>query len=89
MDNKNEMDVMGKIVDRAEQMFSDLGVQVDRLSMLMDLDAVHTRVMPLDLTALLNADAANFAHDIGGIRRHLNRDTIQLEDFFVPRFAKQ
>lgn len=50
----------------------------------MDILATHN-AMPLDLSRLLAADDGEFAHDVFGIRRHLNRDTGQLEDCFVPR----
>ena len=53
----------------------------------MDVTAVHCNGCPLDLEKLLAFDAFNFAHDINGIRRHLNRQTGKLEDFFLPRCA--
>lgn len=53
----------------------------------MDVTAAHANGMPLCLDRLLAADDFNFAHDVFGIRRHLNRQTGQLENFFVPRFA--
>ena len=42
----------------------------------------------IDFERLLAADDANFAHDVFGIIRHMNRDTGKLGDFFVPRFAR-
>ena len=33
-------------------------------------------------------DDHNFAHDVFGIRRHMNRKTAKLEDHFVPRFFR-
>lgn len=58
-----------------------------KLHLLMDLTAVHANGCPLRLGALLEAHPFDFAHDIGGIRRHLNRETGQLEDHFLPRYA--
>lgn len=52
----------------------------------MDISAVHADV-PLRLADLLAADDFNFSHDLGGIRRHLNRQTGKLGDFFLPRMA--
>lgn len=52
----------------------------------MDISVVHHRT-PLRLRELADAGDFNFAHDIGGIGRHLNRQTGDLEDCFVPRFA--
>jgi hypothetical protein len=54
----------------------------------MDVMATHSSGCPLRLQELLDADAFNFAHDIAGIRRHLNRKTGELLDCFLPRFAK-
>lgn len=62
------------------------GVQHSRLNLQMDLSAVHAK-MPLKLAELATADDFNFAHDVAGIVGHLNRQTGELEDFFVPRFA--
>lgn len=61
----------------------------DRLSLAMDIEAVHNCGYPLDLRALLDAGAEDFTHDITGIRRYLDRDTGKLRDCFVPRFARQ
>jgi hypothetical protein len=36
----------------------------------------------------VTADGSNFVHDIVGIERHLNRQTSQLGDCFIPRFAE-
>lgn len=52
----------------------------------MDLIAVHANIHPLRLEELAEADFFNFAHDIAGIRRHLNRETCELENQFWPRF---
>lgn len=54
---------------------------------MMDVTAVHANGCPLRLRELLLADDFNFAHDVFGIRRHLNRATGKLDGGFVPRFA--
>lgn len=54
---------------------------------MMDVTAVHCNGNPLKLEALRDADGFNFAHDILGIRRHLNRDTGHLDGHFLPRFS--
>jgi hypothetical protein len=77
---------MDAIADRAVGMYRSLGVRMKRLDILMDVHATHS-VCPLRLDDLLAADDFNFSHDIGGIARHLNRQTGEMEDFFVPRFA--
>lgn len=63
-------------------------VNDDKLSVFMDLEAVN-EIVELDLEALFKANAFNFAHDMGGIYKHFNRQTKQLEDGFTPRHAKQ
>ena len=55
--------------------------------LMMDLEAVNLSE-PMDFDRLLAADDLNFAHDVNGIRRHLNRETGELENCFVPRFAE-
>lgn len=66
----------------------------ERMGSIMDLEAVIAQGMPLDLDALeagfSNKHRVDVAHDLGGIRRHIDRDDSsptggQLTDFFVPR----
>lgn len=54
----------------------------------MDITACHANGCPLKLRELLAAEDFNFAHDVFGIRRHLNRETAQLGDYFMLRFAR-
>ena len=82
---KEEFDIIVKICERAE----NLGIeQKDRLTLIMDIENTH-HTMGLNLQGLLEADDLNFKHDIVGIQTHINRDTKELEDFFVPRYATQ
>lgn len=74
------------ICTRAQALFRSLNVKRSPLEIRMDISAVHAKV-PLRLDAFASADDFNFNHDIGGIYRHLNRQTGELENFFVPRFA--
>ena len=59
--------------------------KADRMSLMMDLASVD-----LDLGRLLAAPLFDFAHDIHGIRRHMDRSTYpgKLKDCFVPRFSR-
>ncbi len=84
-----EMRVIREIANRA---FDELGVAREndpftKADVVMDLAATHCNGNRLRLEALRDADGFNFAHDILGIRRHLNRDTGKLENFFSPRFS--
>ncbi len=54
----------------------------------MDITACHRNGTPLDLKKLCDIDHANFAHDVFGIARHLDRKTGELRNFFVPRCAR-
>lgn len=69
----------------------------DRLTLEMDITACHANGNPLDLTSMgdavhdlenLRGYALDVIHDIYGIRRHINRATGKLENYFVPRFSK-
>ena len=75
-----EMRIIDAIVHRARAWLPDDGLK-------MDLISTHLRV-PLRLQELLDADDFNFAHDIVGIAQHLNRETLRLQDGWMPRFAR-
>jgi len=79
-----ERDIIAKIAERAERVL--LREYKDRFTTMMDLEVVHSN-SPLRLADFLAADDFNFIHDIVGIRRHLNRETGNLEDCFLPRFT--
>jgi hypothetical protein len=76
-----------RIAERAVRLYDQQGLKLKKLNCMMDIEAVDDSI-GLRLDELLNSDIGNFAHDIGGIRRHLNRETGELEDCFVPRFAR-
>ena len=80
---KEEYEVIFDIVKRAKS----IGVKRDPLSLEMDIEAAHENC-PLKLDELLKADDFNFMHDVIGIVNHLNRQTGELENFFLPRYAK-
>lgn len=77
------LDIMEDIVDRAEIQ----GLLIfNRISLIMDLDCVSAR-FTLRLCDLLNASDFDFTHDILGIQKNLNRETLDFENHFMPRFA--
>lgn len=82
--SKKDYEAIDKIADRAQSL---AGVYVDRMTLAMDLE-VCNMTCPIDLDALLAFDEFNLAHDVFGITNHLNRETGELEDCFVPRCAK-
>lgn len=74
---------------RVERLSARLGQRGDahykRQDAMMDVTAVHANAMPLALRLLLAADDGDFAHDVFGIRRWIDRDTGRL-GCFTPRF---
>lgn len=79
-----ERKIVRGIVDRAEKMARTNGHRLDKMSLEMDLEATQAKV-PLMLQELLEADDFNFAHDVFGIIRHMDRSTGELTDCFLPR----
>lgn len=61
----------------------------DIMEINMDVTATHCNGNPLRLQDMIDADNFNFAHDMHGIYRHLNRKTGKLENCFLPRFTMQ
>jgi hypothetical protein len=87
---KDEHRLITQIADRASAMGLSVKPQIEypRTDAAMDIIAVHANGCPLRLDALLAAEPFDFAHDVFGIRRHLNRETGQLEHCFTPRYAR-
>jgi hypothetical protein len=72
------------IVTRAAELFPER----NRTDIAMDIVATHNHACRLRLADLLAADDFNFAHDIAGIGKHLNRETLRLTNCFWPRFNR-
>lgn len=85
--SREEFDVIDKIASRAVGLGIYSRGAGGHMDASMDITACHANGTPLKLAALLAADDFNFAHDIGGIKRHLDRSTGELRDFFLPRFS--
>ncbi|RZN30493.1 hypothetical protein [Bradyrhizobium sp. Leo121] len=75
------------IVEIAKRARRELEPELTMMPLVMDITAAHANGCPLLLRDLLDADLSNFAHDIYGIRRHIDRDTGKLTGCFMPRFA--
>lgn len=80
----NDRFIIDRIADRANEMNCDYQVKDCR----MDITAVHLNGNPLQLEKLLKADYFNFAHDVFGINRHIDRNTGKLLNHFSPRYSK-
>jgi hypothetical protein len=86
--SREDSETVWKIVDRAQALLTSMG-NFNRMATAMDLTACHANGTPLDLLGILSADDFNFAHDVCGIMRHIDRTTGKLGDCFVPRYARR
>lgn len=86
--SKSGQRLIVQLAKRAVKLADRHGVDYDFISLDMDLLACHANGNPLDLDKLMAADDFNFAHDVFGIRRHIDRTTGELKDCFVPRCSK-
>lgn len=84
---KDEAKTIINIAQRAHAMAKEVGFDYSVMDADMDVTACHANGCPLKLSELASADNFNFAHDVFGIRRHINRETGELENCFLPRFA--
>ncbi|MBF0402080.1 MAG: hypothetical protein HQL90_15115 [Magnetococcales bacterium] len=80
--SEEDNELIRQIATRAHAMNPDIGELMYRL----DIRIVHANGLPLRLADLLAADDMNFAHDVGGICRNMDKTTGRLGNF-VPRFA--
>lgn len=78
----NPHNTLVKILDRAEK----LGIKFKRTSLIMDLDSLRE----LDLPRLEQFPDFDFAHDICGIMRHMDRSSWpgKLTGCFSPRCTR-
>jgi hypothetical protein len=80
---KIESELIAKIALRASEELR-LGRVID---VEMDITACHANGCTLDLRGLLASDPLNFAHDLRGIDKFINRRTGKIQDSFRPRFS--
>lgn len=81
---REEAEIIKRIAKRAKSRCRMLD---SLLTIEMDVTATHANGCPLKLTELEAAPDFDFAHDLCGIRHHLNRETGELMDYFLPRYA--
>ncbi len=77
---------IAQIADRALR--KRLGISYTKTDIMMDLTACHLNGCELDLEQLLASGDGDFAHDVFGIRRFLDRTRGTLTECFLPRCAK-
>lgn len=85
---REEMHTILAIAERAQRMAVRCNVDYDFATAVMDIDACISNGCPLRLEELALAEDGDFAHDVFGIRRHIDRDTGTLRDCFLPRYAR-
>jgi hypothetical protein len=76
-----------KIAQRAVHLYAENDTRVELQDILLDLTCCHFSAQKLRLDELLDANDADFAHDIAGINRHLDRVNYTLKDGFSPRYS--
>lgn len=77
-----------QIANRACRILAANGEEADQTHEEMNITACHNNGMPLNLQKMLDADEFDFMHDVCGIDRHIDRNTGQLKNCFLPRFAQ-
>lgn len=85
--SRYEISKIVAIAQRAHAKAKAAGIDYNYTAILMDLEACHCNGCPLDLDGLLKANDLDFAHDVYGIRRFIDRDTGKLRGIFQPRHA--
>ena len=87
--SKEALEKISDLADRSQKLAKSLDVLgFNKMHWMMNLEAVHLNGCPLDLDRLATFDDFNFAHDIFGIERYLDKKTGKLRNCFVPRCAK-
>ncbi len=89
-----DAELVSRIADRVVDALISQGIKktswtVFNLETRMDLTAVHANGCPMDFDRLLNIDKSTLMHDVGGIARHVDRDTGKLTGNFRPRTARK
>ena len=93
MDNhKQEMQNISIIVSRYLDLLTENNEVVVinnnvRINAVMDIHRAH-EITPIDLSALATASDVDLIHDVSGIMKHIDRDTGELVDCFVPRYVR-
>jgi len=82
-----DLRVIEQIAVRFYEMARQFGSVVDVHTLQMDIATCHCNGMPLLLWQLLAAPSSDFASDVSGIARNINRRDGKLMNGFNPRFA--
>lgn len=78
-----QSELIAKIAKKARRI-----AHVDAATVALDISACIEGGCQLRLEDMLEASDFDLMHDVLGINKHLDRDTYQLKDCFLPRFAR-
>lgn len=80
--------LVNQIASRIVWIYEEVGLAKPGLheQVRMDLTAVHNHIGRLRLEAMLHAPNDEITHDVMGIRKHLDRETMTLGEHFLPKF---
>lgn len=79
-------EITKRAMELAKEYDAGRSPRIDAQTLSMDITAAHISC-PLKLRELLVVDDSNFGHDVFGIHRHINRETGELENCFLPRLS--
>lgn len=83
-----EMVLCIQIAERATAMAAERDVDYPLHAAFTDIQLAHCNGCAVDLKALHAARNGDFAHDVFGIRQHIDRQTGLIKGPFLPRYAK-
>ena len=89
IDKNDYYDTISRIAARARKLAIKTGQNYEPVTIVMDIESAH-ETAGLDLNGLLAADDVDFAHDVFGIRQHMDRSKFPGKLIgFLPRYASQ
>ena len=80
----NEHELINQIVHRAQKELKS----INGFLLVMDIKAIHNHIEKIDFKKFLASSKEDFAHDIYGIIKHLDRDKLELTKCFLPRVLR-
>ena len=84
--SNDDVFLIGRIAKRAALLAMDCGNEIEAWQFELCLTESH-ELCPLKLSELFEANDGNFAHDVFGLWQHLDRETGQIKDCFLPRYT--
>ncbi len=86
---REDISLINRIAVRTAELCKRYGLQApSQMQMGLDIAMAHAR-RPLNLHLFLRASDEDFAHDVLGISRHIDRDSGHLREGWTPRHVRQ